>query len=120
MYAIYIIHKMTSFYYHFDHLFETLSRPVYYTLITLFYTIYFATLFGVAYVNTKYLEIMNTGIHIFVGLMLIIRFNPFRNFKCNENDQLFIFASASLLLLSTGITRTLENTTLNLIKKGTR
>ena len=109
---------MNSFYYHFDHLFESFSRPVYYTLIILFYIIYFVTLFGIAYVNPEYLDIMNTGIHIFIGLMLIIRFNPLRNFKCNENDQLFIFASASLLLLSTGISRTLENITLNLIKGG--
>jgi len=109
---------MNSFYHHFDKLFEMVSRPVYYTLVTLFYIFYFVALFGIAYVKPEYLEMMNTGIHIFIGLMLVIRFNPLRTFKCNENDQLFIFSSASLLLLSTGISQTLENYTLNLLNKG--
>ena len=109
---------MSSFYSHFDQLFETISHPVYYTITTIFYIFYFVTLFGIAYVKPEYLDIVNAGIHIFVGLLLVIRFNPFRKFKCNESDQLFIFSSASLLLLSTGISQTLEKHALKIFNKG--
>jgi hypothetical protein len=104
-----ILYKMNGFLHHVDTFFEHASRPTYYTLISIFYFLYFLTLFQITYVNPSYLEMMNTFIHIFISIVLIIRFNPYRSIKCNENDQLFIFASAILLLISTGVTRTIEN-----------
>lgn len=102
------IYTMESFYSWFDSIFENLSKPVYYTLITTFYLMYFATIFGIAYIQPKYLDTLNKFIHIFIGGILVLRFNPYRTFTCSKNDQLFIFASATMLLLSTGITATFE------------
>ena len=104
-----ILYKMNGFFYHFDMFFENASRPTYYTLISIFYFLYFLTLFQITYINPSYLEIMNTFIHIFISIVLIMRFNPYRSIKCTENDQIFIFASAILLLISTGVTHTIEN-----------
>lgn len=100
---------MNGVFYHFDMFFENASRPTYYTLISIFYFLYFLTLFQITYINPSNLEMMNTIIHTFISIVLIMRFNPYRSIKCNENDQLFIFASAILLLISTGVTHTIEN-----------
>jgi hypothetical protein len=105
---------MGSFYSQFDSIFEHLSKPVYYTLIVVFYVMYFATMFGIAYVQPEYLATLNRFIHLFIGVILVLRFNPYRTFICSKNDQRFIFTSATILLLSTGITETLEKYVFNI------
>lgn len=89
-----------------DQLINKISLPFYYWMIFLLYFIYFATILGISYFSNveKYVHYLNSFIQVFVAIVLIIRFNPFRHIKLVDSDVPLIFASASFLLLNAGVT----------------
>ena len=95
-----IIQKLTN---NVDYMIEDFSAPIYRLLILLMYLIYIISAIGIAYINPNYTDYLNHVIKIFIALVLIIRFNPFRNtLNCNKNDRTFILASCFFLLTSEG------------------
>ena len=60
--------------------------------------LYYATLFGIFYINPDFLNIYSTCIQTFVALFLIYNFHPFAQHKINKFGVSVIFASAMFLL----------------------
>jgi hypothetical protein len=80
-----------------------LGRSSYFMLLC-FNIIYFATLFGVIFINPTYINRFNICVHTLLCLFLIYRFNPLRkNIEINKYDQIIVFSSAVFLLLNLGI-----------------
>ena len=74
------------------------------TIITS-YILYLCILFGIVNSAPKYLELLKTGVSIYVCFFLIIRFNPFRKIsKFTELDQKIAFNAGLFILMTTGIT----------------
>jgi len=82
---------------------EHISVPVYYVAIAVLYIIYFMSMLGIAYVDPQYTDYLNTGIQIFIAVVLLIRFNPFRKIQCTSNDAILITASAVFMLINDGV-----------------
>ena len=93
-----ILHDFTNF---IDYMIEYFSTPVYYLLVLLIYVIYIVSAIGIAYINPDYAIYLNHVIQLFIAVVLIIRFNPFRKkLTCNINDRTFILASSFFLLIN--------------------
>ncbi len=93
-----ILHDFTNF---IDYMIEYFSTPVYYLLVLLIYVIYIVSAVGIAYINPDYAIYLNHVIQLFIAVVLIIRFNPFRKkLTCNINDRTFILASSFFLLIN--------------------
>ncbi len=93
-----ILQEFTNF---IDYVIEDFSTPIYYLLVILIYFIYFVTAIGIAYINPDYAIYLNHTIQLFIAVVLIIRFNPFRKkLTCNMNDRTFILASSFFLLIN--------------------
>ena len=93
-----ILQEFTNF---IDYVIEDFSTPIYYLLVILIYFIYFVTAIGIAYINPDYGIYLNHIIQLFIAVVLIIRFNPFRKkLTCNMNDRTFILASSFFLLVN--------------------
>lgn len=93
-----ILQEFTEF---IDYIIESFSTPVYYLLVVLIYLIYIITAIGIAYINPEYAIYLNHVIQLFIAVVLIIRFNPFRKkLNCNMNDRTFILASSFFLLVN--------------------
>lgn len=89
-----------------DQFIREISLPFYYWMIFLLYLLYFVTVLGISYFSNmqKYIHYLSSFIQVFVAIVLIIRFNPFRHIKLADSDVPLIFASASFLLLNAGVT----------------
>jgi hypothetical protein len=82
-----------------DSFIGSFSAHVYYIIIGIIYTTYLVTLIGVAYIDNRYAQTLNTFLQTFIAIVLMIRFNPLRkNIQYTTNDQTLIFASAFYLL----------------------
>lgn len=80
---------------------EKVSPKLYFILIGIWYIIYFVTIIGLAYVNPRYVKLLNTIIQTFIAFVLFVRFNPFqKKMICNQNDRIFVLASCFFLLLN--------------------
>jgi len=82
---------------------DGISVSVYYWLIGILYALYFGSIFGIARVDPKYTDYINVGVRIFIAVILLIRFNPFRRLNCTSNDRVMIMASAVFLLINEGV-----------------
>jgi len=60
--------------------------------------LYYATFFGIFYINPDFLNIYSTCIQTFVALFLIYNFHPFAEHKITKFGVSIIFASAMFLL----------------------
>lgn len=60
--------------------------------------LYYATFFGIFYINPDFLNIYGTAIQTFVALFLIYNFHPFAEHKITKFSINVIFASAMFLL----------------------
>ncbi len=81
-------------------------KTFYYTLLYLFYVIYFLVVLNLAYFQslTAYLPFIQSGLKYFVILFLMIRFNPYSHEKFTEFDKKIVFSSSFFLLSTTAIT----------------
>ena len=100
-------------------LFENhVKYPLYFGSVGLLYISYFVLFFGLFKINTQYVHILSTFVHVFICLFLILRFNPFVKAELRPYDSNIIFGSALLLLFNVvlselGLKKTPQNTTKN-------
>lgn len=101
-----------------DKFIREMSLPIYYWMIFSLYFLYLVTILGISYFSnmTSYIHYLSSFIQVFVAIVLIIRFNPFRHIKLVDSDVPLIFASALFLLLNAGITGWILSYTINSIK----
>lgn len=88
---------------------DTVANPVYFWLIGLFYVVYLAAFFGVVYIQPTYIHWLTIWIQVFISVVLLIRFNPFRKHASNGCNHVLIFACASFLLLNVCLTLSVFN-----------
>jgi hypothetical protein len=75
----------------------------YYNTITIFlYFLYVFLILGVAFVNIIYVHYLIIIIHLFICVVLMIKFNPLKNggIFINEYEKKFIFSSSIILLIN--------------------
>jgi hypothetical protein len=77
---------------------ESVKVPVYFVSIVALYLCYFVVFFKLVDVNHKYVVFLQSFVHIFVCLFLLVRFNPLINPVLKRYDSNIIFTSAVLLL----------------------
>lgn len=78
--------------------------PIYFWLLLLIYACYISAALGLWYVYPEYVHILTTGMQIFVAIVLLIRFNPFRpQLPIHHVDKQLIVASACMLLVNAGL-----------------
>ena len=74
------------------------------------YILYFLALFGITNYAPKYLDYLKTFLKVYVGLVLIIFYNPltYKKRQFTEFDRKIAFSSGLFLLLSTSIIGSFE------------
>lgn len=72
----------------------------YYIILSLTYFIYITTFIGLLNFAPEWLETLQFIFNLYVALILLVRFHPWRKYKFTLFDQKIIF-SAALFLLST-------------------
>jgi len=87
-----------------DVILEKIAKPIYVSLMVILYCFYFFIIFGIFYINIHYLRILIVSIQVFIAIILIIRFNPFRRHTLQKSDGDIIFASATFLLFNAFLT----------------
>ena len=79
-------------------LFNLDNNTLLFASFALLHILYYATFFGIFYINPEFLNLYSTCIQAFVALFLIYRFHPFAQHKIDKFDVNVIFASALFLL----------------------
>ena len=87
---------------------DAITKPVFASSILLLHVCYFLVFIGLLNVNTNYLDGLSIFIQVFIGLLLIYRFNPLRTAELKVYDQQIIFASAIFILTNVGFTQILK------------
>jgi len=91
-----------------DGVFEWLGK--YYIVTILFiHFIYISLFFGFLNVSPNYIQTLNIGIQLFIGLFLIFRFHPFRTHEYKKYDSNVIFGSGIFLLTNLGFIEGFKN-----------
>jgi len=68
------------------------------------YTTYFLLLFGISIVDPSKLELLNTCVHIYIGIFLIYRFNRFRKkVLFNHLDRRIAFHAGLFIIITSSI-----------------
>lgn len=93
-----------------DAILDKVASPIYYWLIGLFYFIYIAAFLGAFYINPLYIHSLSFAIQLFISIVLLIRFNPFRTHAVYESNNILVFACACFLLLNVTLTESVLNT----------
>lgn len=82
-------------------------QKVYNNLVIFSSIILVLSLFGISFINPKYENIIQYFIQIYIGLFLILRFNPFIKLKkCSKMQRSFdkkIAFSAGIFMLSSSV-----------------
>jgi hypothetical protein len=94
-----------------DNTVEKVTFPVYFVSILVLHILYVLVFFGIYKVDPLYIRYLSTFVQIFVGLFLLIRFNPFSKIRSNPNDRSIIFGAAIFILTNTLFTESfIKNT----------
>jgi len=75
----------------------------YYNTVNIFFhVLYIVLILGVAFVNILYVHYLIVLIHLFICIILMIKFGPFNNegVYINEYEKKFIFSGSVILLLN--------------------
>jgi hypothetical protein len=100
------------------------SELVFLYLINISFVLYIIVLLGVGGFAPKYLHYLRTFLQIYIGILLVIRYNPitYKGRDFGEFDRRLVFSSGIFLLLSTAligsIQKYLQNKTTKLISTG--
>lgn len=87
-----------------DQLLEKVANPIYIWLLVILYGTYISAAFGMWYVYPDSVHALTNAMQIFIAVVLILRFHPFRKtVHIQAFDHRFIFASAFMLLLNAGL-----------------
>ena len=102
-----------------DAILEGVASPIYLWLIIFIYVFYISAALGVWYVYPEYIHNLTNFTQIFVALVLLWRFNPFRSAKPRFRafDERFITASACFLLINAGLAGFLKDKVQTVIQK---
>jgi len=79
-------------------------EKIYYIILYLTYFIYITTLIGVASFAPEYLETLQTIYNVYIAIILLWRFHPWRKYKFTSFDQTIILSAAIFMLSTTSIT----------------
>ncbi len=60
--------------------------------------LYFCVLFGIAFINVKYVTLLNIFVQSIICLFLIFRFHPYKKHTLEKYDSKIIFSSSIILL----------------------
>ena len=91
-------------------------------ILTLYasYILFFAALFGVWSYAPKYLDTVESWLQLYVGMFLVLRFNPFWGKKTFDSfDRRIVFSSALFLLASSSLTHFVRTRASGLLEKTT-
>lgn len=89
------LHKLTEFNWH---------RKTYTYIFNFTYFIYFIAFTGIFAFEPSYLVIFNDIIKYYIGIFLIIRYNPFISVKkLTEFDREIVFSAGIFVLLTTAL-----------------
>lgn len=73
------------------------------------YFLYIVAFTGILIIDSKYLELLNSIITFYIGIVLFIRFNPWSNFKTySKFDRRLVWSAGGFLLLSSSITAAIQ------------
>jgi hypothetical protein len=92
--------------------------------INISFVLYIIVLLGVGGFAPKYFHYLKTFLQIYIGILLVIRYNPitYKGRDFGEFDRRLVFSSGIFLLLSTAligsIQKYLQNKTTELISTG--
>ena len=73
--------------------------------------------FSISLIQNQLLRSINTGIQIFVCVLLFIKFHPFREHTLGQSDSNLIFSAATFLMINLGIIEMLNRFKHNLTGK---
>ena len=100
------------------------SELVFLYLINISYVLYIIVLLGIGGFAPTYLRYLRTFLQIYIGILLVLRYNPFtyKGKDFGEFDRQLVFSSGIFLLLSTAIIGSIEkylqNKTIELLRTG--
>ena len=102
-----------------DAILEGVVSRIYFWLIIFIYVFYISAALGVYYVYPGYLQSLTNFTQIFVALVLLWRFNPFRctTTRLRAFDERFITASACFLLINAGLAGFLKDEVQSVIQQ---
>lgn len=94
---------------HYLTLFFDLIAPYFIYVVSILYLLYFTLFLGINTENEIYIKPLKTFIRLFVGLFLILHFNPYVHKTTLTNlDTTIIMSSGSLILLDAGFSSLIE------------
>ena len=100
------------------------SELVFLYLINISFVLYIIVLLGIGGFAPTYLRYLRTFLQIYIGILLVLRYNPFtyKGKDFGEFDRRLVFSSGIFLLLSTAIIGSIEkylqNKTIELLRTG--
>lgn len=85
-------------------------RDFYHWTQVIYYILFSFSLLGIYIISPKYLPILTNFIKLYIAILLIWKFNPYRtNTSIHLHDKNLIFSSAIYLLLTTTFGDILQN-----------
>lgn len=87
------------------------SELVFLYLINISFVLYIIVLLGVGGFAPKYFHYLKTFLQIYIGILLVIRYNPitYKGRDFGEFDRQLVFSSGIFLLLSTALIGSIQN-----------
>ena len=88
-----------------DTMLETAKKPLYLVTMGFVYIGYIILFLGISYISPDYIRAISNITYVIIGLVLMYKFNPFREATTvSENDSKLIFISALFILFNLGVT----------------
>jgi hypothetical protein len=88
-----------------DTMLETAKKPLYLVTMGFVYIGYIVIFLGISYISPDYIRIISNITYAMIGLVLMYKFNPFREATTvSEYDSKLIFISALFILFNLGVT----------------
>lgn len=83
---------------------EHVTIPIYVGSLFLINIAYIAVFLGILVTIPEYIKSLNIFIQVFLCLILMVRFHPFReNIKLYTGDSMFIFGAGLFLFINVGL-----------------
>ena len=84
--------------------------PYFYYIVYIFYLLYVGLYLGLDKKYEKVLLRLKTAIRIFIGVFLLLHFNPYvKNKRLTELDTKIILSSALVIILDAGVSAFIED-----------
>lgn len=94
-----------------DTIITQILEPIFNTAYWFLWIIYLSLLFGIVYINPANIAIVSKITEFIIAIVLIVKFNSFREIHTLNNfERRIIFASAILLLINLGVKEYVLNT----------